>query len=265
MGEIKTLHHGLVPVYESDDRQVVNARELHEFLGAGKDFSTWIKDRIQKYGFAEGEDYVLVFPDSGENSDLTQGRGRPTKDYLLTLNVAKELCMVENNERGRQARKYFIACEEELRKRQALGDFYDRIPKTYHEALRALADSEEENVALVAKVQKDAPKVLFANSVETSHTSILIGDLAKILRQNGVDIGQNRLFQWLREKEFLIKGGGSKNMPTQKAMDMELFEVKERTINNPDGSVRITKTTKVTGRGQVYFINKFLGTEAMAL
>ena len=264
MGEIKTLHHGLVPVYENEDRQVVNARELHGFLEVGKDFSNWIKDRIEKYGFVEGNDYAIF--DSPKVANQT-GRGgdRRSKDYFLTLNVAKELCMVENNERGRQARKYFIACEEELRKRQALGDFYDRIPKTYHEALRALADSEEENVALVAKVQEDAPKVLFANSVETSHTSILIGDLAKILRQNGVDIGQNRLFQWLREKEFLIKGGGSKNMPTQKAMDMELFEVKERTINNPDGSVRITKTTKVTGRGQVYFINKFLGTEAMAL
>ncbi|NCC97271.1 MAG: hypothetical protein EOM02_10570, partial [Synergistales bacterium] len=127
MSEIKTLHHGLVPVYESDNRQVVNARELHGFLESGRQFGNWIEDRISKYGFAEGEDYVLVFNKSGKNPS----GGRPTKDYLLTLNVAKELCMVENNERGRQARKYFIACEEELRKRQALGDFYDRIPKTY--------------------------------------------------------------------------------------------------------------------------------------
>ena len=99
---------------------------------------------------------------------------------------------------------------------------------------------------------------MFADSVETSTTSILIGDLAKLLRQNGYDIGQNRLFDWLRNNDYLIKNGERKNMPTQKAMDLELFEIKERTLSNPDGSVRVTRTTKVTGKGQVYFVNKFL-------
>lgn len=108
------------------------------------------------------------------------------------------------------------------------------------------------------KIEADKPKVLFADAVETSQTSILIGDLAKLIKQNGVDIGQKRLFDWLREHGYLIKNGASKNMPTQKSMELKLFEVKERTINNPDGSVRITKTTKVTGKGQRYFINKFL-------
>lgn len=102
------------------------------------------------------------------------------------------------------------------------------------------------------------PKALFADAVATSHTSILVGDLAKLLKQNGVDMGQNRLFQWLRDRGYLMKQGSSKNMPTQRSMDMGLFEVKERTINNPDGSVRITKTTKVTGKGQQYFINQFM-------
>lgn len=108
------------------------------------------------------------------------------------------------------------------------------------------------------KIEADKPKVLFADAVETSQTSILVGDLAKLIKQNGVDIGQKRLFDWLREHGYLIKNGASKNMPTQKSMKLKLFEVKERTINNPDGSVRITKTTKVTGKGQRYFINKFL-------
>lgn len=103
------------------------------------------------------------------------------------------------------------------------------------------------------------PKALFADAVATSHTSILVGDLAKLLKQNGVDMGQNRLFQWMRGRGYLMKQGSSKNMPTQRSMDMGLFEVKERTINNPDGSVRITKTTKVTGKGQQYFINQFMG------
>ena len=108
------------------------------------------------------------------------------------------------------------------------------------------------------RIEEDKPKVLFANAVDTAKTAILIGDLAKLLKQNGVDIGQKRLFGWLRDKGYLIKNGNSKNMPTQKAMEMKLFEVKERIINNPDGSSRITRTTKVTGKGQIYFINKFM-------
>ncbi|CRS95771.1 Antirepressor [Streptococcus equi subsp. equi] len=115
---------------------------------------------------------------------------------------------------------------------------------------------------LETKIEKDKPKVLFANAVEASETSILIGDFAKILRQNGYNIGQNRLFAWLRENGFLIrKNGESYNMPTQRSMDMKLFEVKERTHQEPNGSIRISKTTKLTGKGQQYFINKFLDQE----
>lgn len=121
--------------------------------------------------------------------------------------------------------------------------------------LEAQKTIEEQNKA----IEQMKPKVIFANAVETSHTSILIGDLAKLLKQNGVETGQKRLFDWMREKGYLIKRKGSDwNMPTQKAMNMKLFEVKESTVNNPDGSVRINRTTKVTGRGQTYFVNKFL-------
>ncbi len=122
-----------------------------------------------------------------------------------------------------------------------------------------LKNEQAKRKELETKVAEDKPKVLFADAVETAQTSILVGDLAKLIKQNGVDIGQKRLFAYLRENGYLIKNGGSKNMPTQKSMEMNLFEVKERTINNPDGTVMITKTTKVTGKGQTYFINKFLG------
>lgn len=108
------------------------------------------------------------------------------------------------------------------------------------------------------KIEADKPKTIFADAVSTSHTSILVGDLAKLICQNGVQIGQRRLFEWLRQNGYLIKNGSSWNMPTQMAMTMKLFEIKESTIQNPDGSVRITKTPKVTGKGQVYFVNKFL-------
>lgn len=107
-------------------------------------------------------------------------------------------------------------------------------------------------------IKEMQPKALFADAVTASHTSILVGDLAKLIKQNGYDIGQNRLFKWLKQNGYLIKSGERKNMPTQKSMEMGLFEVKERTIANPDGSIRITKTPKVTGKGQVYFINKFV-------
>lgn len=121
-----------------------------------------------------------------------------------------------------------------------------------------LKEEQAQRKALEQRVEADRPKVLFADAVETSQTSILIGDLAKLIKQNGVDIGQKRLFAWMRDNGYLIKSGNSTNMPTQRSMDMKLFEVKERSISNPDGSVRVTKTTKVTGKGQTYFINIFL-------
>ena len=109
-----------------------------------------------------------------------------------------------------------------------------------------------------SRIQGMIPKEIFADAVSASHTSILVGDLAKLICQNGVQIGQKRLFEWLRENNFLIKSGASRNMPKQRYVEQGLFEVKESNIQNPDGSVRITKTTKVTGKGQVYFVNKFL-------
>lgn len=123
----------------------------------------------------------------------------------------------------------------------------------------ALKEERAKTKELQTEVNRMKPKEIFADAVATSHTSILIGDLAKILKQNGVDIGANRLFEWMRNKGFLIKRKGADwNMPTQYSMELGLFEVKESTTNNPDGSVRINKTTKVTGKGQQYFINKLI-------
>ena len=127
------------------------------------------------------------------------------------------------------------------------------------ELLMNLKSEREKRIAAEKTIEEQKPKVLFSDAVETSHTSILVGDLAKLLKQNGVEIGANRLFEWLRNNGYLIKGErADKNMPTQKSMEMNLFEVKERTINNPDGSVRITRTPKVTGKGQIYFVDKLI-------
>lgn len=120
-----------------------------------------------------------------------------------------------------------------------------------------LKEEKEKRKELEVENQTMKPKVLFADAVSASQDSILIGQLAKLISQNGYKIGQNRLFAWMRENGFLCSKGENYNMPTQKSMNMKLMEIKERTVNNPDGSVRITKTTKVTGKGQIYFVNKF--------
>lgn len=120
-----------------------------------------------------------------------------------------------------------------------------------------LKSEKEARQRLEKQAAEDAPKVLFAKMVETAETSILIGDLAKFLKQNGINTGQNRLFEWMRGHGYLVKNGASRNMPTQRAMEMGLFEVKESTTANPDGTIRLHRTTKVTGKGQVYFIKRF--------
>lgn len=132
-------------------------------------------------------------------------------------------------------------------------------PDLMIQAMQALKAERAKNKELSDKVQKDAPKVLFADSVTASHTSILVYDLAKLLRQNGVSIGGNRLFGWLREHGYLVRRNGTDyNMPTQKSMELGLFEVKETAITHSDGHTSVNKTPKVTGKGQVYFVNKFL-------
>lgn len=127
------------------------------------------------------------------------------------------------------------------------------------QAFTKLKEEREKRKALEIKIETDKPKVLFADAVETSKTTILIGDLAKIIKQNGVDMGQKRLFAWLRENGYLIKRNGADyNMPTQKSMEMKLFEIKETAITHSDGHISVSKTPKVTGKGQQYFINLFL-------
>ena len=149
------------------------------------------------------------------------------------------------------ARRKLIIKIKELKQR--------RLPQTYAEALRELADKAEENERLALQIEADKPKVLFANAVSASKTSILIGELAKLLRQNGIEIGQNRLFEDLRNRGYLIKRvGGDWNMPTQRSMELGLFEIKEHTHIDGNGCNVTTKTTKVTTKGQMYFINKFL-------
>lgn len=140
------------------------------------------------------------------------------------------------------------------------GSYKIQTPQGKELLALAVLEAQKTIEAQTAEIERMKPKEIFADAVAASHTSILIGDLAKLLRQNGVETGQRRLFDWLRENGYLIKRKGSDwNMPTQRSMELGLFEVKESTVNNPDGSVRTNRTTKVTGKGQQYFINKFIG------
>ena len=164
-------------------------------------------------------------------------------------------------------RKYFIECERRLKEFRERGFSVDEVekaltnPDTILRIVSQWRDERNQRLLLETQVKKDAPRVLFSRAVETATSTVLVGDLAKILRQNGVCIGQRRLFEWLRENGFLIKSGSSRNMPMQWTMERGFFEIKETAISRSDGTISVSKTTKVTGRGQVYIVNKFLGTE----
>lgn len=220
---------------------VVSGRTLHRELGVNSNYTTWF-DRMTEYGFTEGVDYHVCLP----NSESKHGRGGHNKvDHVLKLDMAKEIAMIQRTEKGKEVRQYFIQVEQDYNSPEKI-------------MARALNIANTRLSILETTVEKMKPKALFADAVAASKTSILVGELAKILRQNNVEIGQNRLYEYLRSNGYLHRGGSSRNLPTQRSMEMGLFEIKETTHTNPDGTVLITKTTKVTGKGQQYFINKFL-------
>lgn len=230
----------LIKVTYDNDRPAVSARDLHEFLEVGSEYSHWFK-RMCEYGFTEGQDYSPFLTNRVDGLS-----GKPRQDAILTIDMAKELCMLQRNEKGKQARQYFIQLEKDWNSPEKV-------------MARALQIANKKLQVLEAKAEEDKPKVLFADSVAASHTSILIFDLAKILKQNGVDIGGNRLFDWMRKNGYLVRRKGSDyNMPTQRSMEMGLFEVKETSVSHSDGHISVNKTPKVTGKGQQYFINAFL-------
>ena len=230
----------LIKITYENDRPAVSARDLHEFLEVETPYHKWFP-RMCEYGFTENEDFAVT------DNFVPNSAGGPQhqKDAILTIDMAKEICMLQRNEKGKIARQYFIQLEKDWNSPEKV-------------MARALQIAEKKIKNLEAKAEADKPKVLFADAVSASHTSILVGDLAKLLRQNGVEIGQNRLFSFLREKGYLCSQGERYNLPTQRSMDRGWFQVKETTINQPNGSVRITRTVKVTGKGQQYFINLFL-------
>lgn len=219
---------------------VVSGRQLHEALEVKTPYSMWF-DRMVEYGFTENQDFLL------NNFVKQTGRGGHNKvDHIIKLDMAKEVAMIQRTDKGKQVRQYFIQVEKDFNSPEKI-------------MARALLMADKKVHKLEAQIEADKPKVLFADAVSASKASILVGDMAKLLKQNGLDFGQNRLFSWLRNNGYLIsRKGASYNMPTQKSMELGLFEIKETAVPHSDGHVTINKTPKVTGKGQVYFTKKFL-------
>ena len=242
----------LIKITEQNGKRAVSARELHLFLESKQEFANWIKNRIDKYGFIENQDYEVF-----DNFIKKPNGGRPLIEYALTIDTAKEIAMVEGNEKGKTARQYFIECEKQLRAKE---QSHQQIPQSFSEALRLAAEQAEKIETQQKQLQEQAPKVLFADTVIGSQSSCLIGELAKLITQKGYEIGEKRLFKWLRENHYLGKKGEYYNIPNQQYVEQGLFELKKGTRSGSGGVMHTTITPKVTGKGQVYFVNKFLRT-----
>ena len=242
-----TLTEVTSPVHVNMETETVSARDLHEALGIEKRFSAWFYQYRDL--FTENEDFRGVYREVRGNQ---YGGTQQVQDYEISIDMAKHICMMSHTEKGAQCRQYFIDLEKAWNTPEQI--MARALKVAEHTQNRLLDTIAHQHV----QIEQMKPKEIFADAVCTSKTSILIGELAKLICQNGYEIGQNRLFQWMRDNGYLMQDGASRNIPKQRFVEMGLFEVKETNIQNPDGSVRITKTTKVTGKGQVYFINKFL-------
>ena len=243
----------LIKITEQNGKSAVSARELHKFLEVQTPFTMWI-DRMFEYGFAENIDFEAI--NFFVNHPNSIG-GTTVKDYALTLDCAKEIAMLQRSEKGKMARQYFIECEKQLRAKEQA---HQQIPQSFSEALRLAAEQAERIEPQQKQLQAQAPKVLFADTVIGSQSSCLIGELAKLITQKGYEIGEKRLFKWLRENHYLGTRGEYYNIPNQQYIEQGLFELKKGTRSGNGGVMHTTITPKVTGKGQVYFVNKFLKT-----
>lgn len=232
----------LIKVNYEDAEPNVSGRSLYELLEVNSNYTTWF-GRMCEYGFEEGIDFAVCFP----NLESESRGGQNKIDHQLSIPMAKEICMIQRNEKGKMARLYFLELEKKWNTPEAvIARGLQFANRTIDNLKLAYTQLELENAAM-------KPKVLFADVVSASESTILIGDLAKFLKQNGANIGRNRLFEWLRANKYLTLS----NAPTQRSMDMGLFEVDERSTLNNKGDSILIRTTRVTGKGQIYFINKF--------
>ena len=233
--------------------QLVSARELHEGLGVGRDFTTWIKNRINKYGFEENEDYTII-NEVSQNREGSRLVNREQTDYIITTDMAKELCMVENNEQGRKYRKYFIECEKKLKQLQTpsymIDDPIERAMAWIEEQKqKKLLQQQNQEQQLLLEEQQ--PKVEFYDDVAGSKDAVAMKEVAKVLGIKGM--GRNKLFKFLRDRKILDRN----NMPYQEYVDRGYFRVIEQRYNTNNGDIKITFTTLVYNKGIEYIRKLF--------
>lgn len=231
----------LVKIHESKSgKKVVSARDLHVFLGSKQEFSNWIKSRIEKYGFVEGEDYTS-FDKIVERENGASVR----KEYALTLDTAKEISMVEGNEQGRKIRKYFIECERSSTTVQ------HKIPQTFAQALQLAADQAQKIEEQQKKIDQDAPKVKAAEIMLMSEDGVTVAEFAKSIGK-----GPNKLYRAMREDKILIDAGNRHNLPYQRYIDAGYFDVREKSevVNN---KIKLYHQTMILPKGQIYLSNKY--------
>ncbi|MBT9939104.1 phage antirepressor KilAC domain-containing protein [Anaerostipes hadrus] len=241
--------NNLLKVNYETEQPTVSARDLYEQLDIKTRFNDWFP-RMCEYGFEESKDFY------SKMSKTSEYGGRPQTDYNISIDMAKQICMIQRSPEGKQIRQYFLDLEKAWNTPEQI------FARALKMADKTIDQLKSENATLIEDNERMKPHAILGHAIAAANTSILVGALAKILKQNGVETGQRRLFEWLRNNGYLIKQKGNDwNMPTQKSMEMGLFEIKESVHIDGNGCNRITRTPKVTGKGQQYFINKFLAAE----
>lgn len=233
----------------NEGRMTILGRDLYEMLEVKTKYSDWFK-RMCEYGFEEGKDYYC-FSNLGSENNSTRG-GQNKVDHQITIDMAKEICMIQRTPKGKMVRRYFIEIEKDWNSPEKT------IARALKYAVHELDEARQKNHELIGKLKVQEPLVEYAKGVQASKDSILIGEMAKILRQNGINTGEKRLFQYLRENGYLMKSGTWYNQPTQRSMDLGIMEIQKRIIPLDDNKTKVMNTTKITAKGQVYFLNHFL-------
>lgn len=237
----------IININYNEEQPTVLGRELHKALGVSSNYTTWFK-RMCGYGFTEGIDFKAIF----QKWNTAQGNETTQTDHQLTIPMAKEICMLQRSDKGKEFRQYFLKIEEQWNTPELV------MARALKLANRKIDEITTVNLRLTEKIERDKPNVEFAKTLLNTAETITIGDLAKLAKQNGKSIGRNRLFGILRKNGYLIRGGNNKNSPTQKAMELGLFKIKENLFVDRDGIPHLQTQTVVTPKGQKFLLNKLL-------
>lgn len=229
----------LIKIEERSGEQLVSGRELHKFLEIKARFNDWFP-RMCEYGFIENKDYIAIT----QKRVTAQGNETTYTDYLMKISMAKELSMLQRNERGKQAREYFIKCEEAWNSEDMV------LARALQIQNKKILGYKEHIEVLENKIKEDAPRVSFAETIEKASDCILVREFSKIIANEGIHLGEKSLYKWFREKGFIFKNSTE---PMQSAVQRGLFKVSERVIKAVTGDI-VRSTTKITGKGQIYFL-----------